>query len=191
MTRVRRLGLVAIASVVAICGWLAMASPASAHNVLRSTSPADRSTVSRVPAQVVLTFDEPALAMGTAMIVTGPTGQVQTGSARLVDNTVAQSIGPDAAAGTYTVQWRVTSADGHPISGSFGFTAENAGGGTAPPTAGSSGGTSSPGSVPSAPARGVPGWLWPAIAVMLLLSALASTLVARRRRPRPGRPGAR
>jgi methionine-rich copper-binding protein CopC len=176
--------LLVIAVLVALGGQLAMASTASAHNVLRSTSPADASTVDRVPPEVVLTFDEPALAMGTAMIVTGPAGEVQTGPARLVDNTVAQSIGPDAPAGTYTVQWRVTSADGHPISGTFGFTAVKAGGGSAAPTTGPSSGTSSPASVPSAPAGGVPGWLWPVIAVMLLLSALASTLIARRRRRR-------
>jgi hypothetical protein len=42
-----------------------------------------------------------------------------------VDNEVRQSLagGP---AGAYTVVWRVTSADGHPVSGTFAFTADEA-----------------------------------------------------------------
>ncbi len=183
LTRARRLGLLVIAVLVALGGRLAMASTASAHNVLRSTSPADASTVDRVPAEVVLTFDEPALAMGTAMIVTGPAGQVQTGPARLVDNTVAQSIGPDAPAGTYTVQWRVTSADGHPISGTFGFIAEKAGGGSAAPTDRPEqryvlAGLDPVGACPRGARLAVAGDRRHAAAVRL-----ASTLIARRRPP--------
>lgn len=184
MTR-RRIALLLAGLLVGLGGWVGLAGTASAHNVLRSTTPADGSSVERVPAEVVLTFDAPALAMGTGLVITGPAGPVQSGSARLVDNTVAQSIGPDASAGTYTVQWRVTSADGHPVSGTFSFTARQSGGGTAvqsasssnvpsttPPSAGSGG----------APARTPPGWLWPVIAAMLLASALISALIARRRR---------
>jgi methionine-rich copper-binding protein CopC len=181
----RRVGLLAVVVLVALAGWVLAATPASAHNVLRSTSPADGSSVERVPAEVVLTFDEPALAMGTGLVVTGPAGPVQSGSARLVDNTVAQSIRPDAPAGTYTVQWRVTSADGHPVSGTFGFTASQLGGGTAAGSGSSPNGPSS--ALPSAgsetaPGRPPPGWLWPVVAVMLLASALVSALIARRRR---------
>jgi hypothetical protein len=43
-------------------------------------------------------------------------------------------VQPGAPAGTYTVAWRVTSADGHPISGSFTFIATRPGSG-APVTA--------------------------------------------------------
>ena len=104
---------------------VSVAGPASAHDVLRSTSPRDGTHVERPPAEVVLTFDEPALAVGTEVLVTGPSGSVATGPPRLVDNEVRQSLagGP---AGAYTVVWRVTSADGHPVSGTFGFTADQA-----------------------------------------------------------------
>ena len=44
---------------------IASAGPASAHDVLRSTNPADGAVVDRLPDRVVLTFDEPALAIGT------------------------------------------------------------------------------------------------------------------------------
>ena len=99
------------------------AAPAAAHNALVSTAPADGATIKQAPGEIVLTFDEPALALGTSLIITGPTGQqIQTGPPRLVDNTVTQNLQPGAPAGPYTVLWRVTSADEHPISGRFAFT---------------------------------------------------------------------
>ena len=104
---------------------VSVAGPASAHDVLRSTNPKDGTHVERPPAEVVLTFDEPALAVGTEVLVTGPSGSVSTGPPRLVDNEVRQSLAAGPA-GAYTVVWRVTSADGHPVSGTFGFTADQA-----------------------------------------------------------------
>lgn len=108
------------------------AGPASAHNTVISTSPTTKAIVARVPAKVVLTFNEPALAMGTEIVVTGPNGQVQLGSPDLVDNTVTEAIEGEAPRGDYQVVWRITSADGHPVSGSFTFTARAAGAGHRP-----------------------------------------------------------
>lgn len=84
------------------------------------------------PSEIVLTFDQPAVAMGTRVVVTGPSGPVQTGTARLVDDTVTQAVAGGAPAGAYTVAWRVTSADGHPVSGTFTFTSTSAGAGSPP-----------------------------------------------------------
>jgi methionine-rich copper-binding protein CopC len=99
------------------------ATAAAAHNVLISTDPADGSTVATAPDAVVMTFDQPALALGTELVVTAPGGgNVADGPPQLVDNTVRQPVAGTLPAGTYTVQWRVTSADGHPVSGSFRFT---------------------------------------------------------------------
>jgi copper resistance protein C len=102
------------------------ASPASAHNTLIATNPADQVTVQSAPQAVVLTFDEPAIAMGTQVVVTGPSGQVQQGQPRLADNAITEDLQPGAPAGAYTVAWRVTSADGHPVSGTFSFRAKTA-----------------------------------------------------------------
>src|SRR5450631_838262 len=116
----------ALAVVLAVTALLVGAvSAAQAHNILVGTSPADLSTVAVVPAKVTLTFDQPALAVGTEVIVTGPAGQVQSGAAVLVNNTVAEHLRPGAAAGRYTVLWRVTSADSHTVSGRFSFTASS------------------------------------------------------------------
>jgi copper resistance protein C len=98
---------------------------AQAHNILVGTSPADLSKVAVVPAQVTLTFDQPSLAVGTEIIVTGPAGQDQSGAAVLVNNTVTEHLRPGSPAGRYTVLWRVTSADSHTVSGTFSFTASS------------------------------------------------------------------
>jgi hypothetical protein len=114
----------ALATVLAVSALLVgPATAAQAHNALVGTSPTEGAITAVVPAQVKLTFNEPALAVGTILIVTGPAGQVQTGAAILVDNTVTEHLRPGSPAGRYTVAWRATSADGHPVSGRFSFTA--------------------------------------------------------------------
>jgi methionine-rich copper-binding protein CopC len=102
------------------------ACPASAHNTLTSTNPADQAMVRSAPRAVVLTFDEPAIAKGSQVVVAGPSGQVQQGQPRLVDNTITEDVQPGAPAGAYTVAWRFTSANGHPVSGAFSFSARAA-----------------------------------------------------------------
>ncbi len=102
-------------------------TPAAAHDELVSTDPADGATVDVAPDQVVLTFTRPALELGTEVLVTGPDGAaVSEGPARLVDATVVQPLAASRPAGAYRVDWRVTSEDGHPISGTFAFTAAGA-----------------------------------------------------------------
>lgn len=147
-------------------------APASAHNRLVAAEPVDGSTVAATPAAVVLTFDEPSVALGTQVVVAGPAGPVSAGAAQLVDNTVRQELAAGAPAGRYTVSWRVTSNDGHPITGQLSFTSAAAGGGTAAP---------SPAPEPSQPA-GPPITTWLVAALVLLGSAATVAVVVRRRR---------
>jgi methionine-rich copper-binding protein CopC len=123
----RILLVIMTAAVVPVAG----AASANAHDVLVSTSPANGAVVPAVPPAVTLRFDQTALAIGTEVEVTGPGGAVQTGKASVVDATVTQRVQPGAPAGRYTVNWRVTSVDGHPVSGTFTFTATGPGQGTA------------------------------------------------------------
>jgi methionine-rich copper-binding protein CopC len=173
-----RAGL-AVALGLTVAGWLgAAAAPAWAHNVLLSTQPAAGSTVATVPDAVVLTFDRPALALGTAVEILGPAGDVASGPPALVDTTVREAVRAGAPAGAYTVRWRVTSADGHPVSGSFAFTAL-AGGGSAAATAG----RPVPGSTHTAAGSSVLWWaLWWVTAAAALLSVGLLANVARVRR---------
>jgi hypothetical protein len=52
----------------------------------------------------------------------GPQGTGAVGEIVVRTTTVAAALPPDLVTGTYTVTWRVTSVDGHPISGALRFT---------------------------------------------------------------------
>lgn len=160
------------------------AAPASAHDVLVSASPADGSTVAVLPDEVVLTFDQPALKVGSQLVVEGPAGPVQVGEPSFVDTSVRQRLAPGSPPGAYRVLWRVTSVDGHPISGTFAFTA----------TAGSAGSTGSGSAAtgsasPTPPASEAvdtqesgPAWVVPVLGVLVVVVAAAVVVVVRRRR---------
>ncbi len=169
--------LTALTGLVGAVVMLAVtAAPAAAHNALASTTPADGSTVQQAPAEIVLTFNQPALALGTGLIVTDPTGQqIQTGEPKLVDNTVTQTLRPGPA-GAYTVLWRVTSADGHPISGQLTFNTE------ADSASSQVGSTSSPADTPPGPDQTDSVSALPWVAVLGMLAVVAVVLTALRRR---------
>ncbi len=104
-----------------VLGVVGTPTVASAHDVLVRTNPADHSVVATLPATVELTFEEPPLAVGTQVVVTGPTGNVAEGSPAIDGSIVRQKLAASAPGGDYTVTYRVTSDDGHPVSGSFSF----------------------------------------------------------------------
>ena len=183
----RRVGaaLASLGGAVVLCS---LAAPtAYAHDVLIASAPANRSTVARTPEAVLLTFDQPAIAMGTQVVVNGPAGPVSDGAPQLVDNTVTQQLVGGAPAGAYTVEWRVTSADGHPVSGTFSFTATAAG--AARPEASSAPAPAAP--VTSAP--GAPSWVW-LVLVIAVVATAAGAVWSRRRHLSPAarsQPGGR
>ncbi|MBO0919689.1 copper resistance protein CopC [Cellulomonas sp. zg-ZUI222] len=204
-----------LALVLALVLAVLAASPAEAHNTLRSTDPADGSTVPAAPAQVTLTFDQPAMELGTQVVVTAPDGVVVSdGPVRLVDSSVVQPLVETLPAGAYTVDWRVTSADGHPLSGTFGFTATAASPVLEPapadpaPTEGAADATPTPEEpaadeptdvftatatppVALADDDGVPAWVWVVLAVGVLaaLAGGGAALAARRRAATSDGPG--
>ncbi|OMC07326.1 copper resistance protein CopC [Mycolicibacter heraklionensis] len=95
---------------------------AAAHAVLVSTDPPRDAELSRGPERVSATFNEQLQSDFAAMTVVGPDGHLwSTGDTR-VDGAVASvAVRPLGPAGTYTVHYRVTSADGHVVSGSWPF----------------------------------------------------------------------
>lgn len=149
------------------------AVPAHAHDELRSSTPADGDSLAQPPTQVVLTFEEPPVELGTQVVVTGPNGAVSSGSPRVEGDTVVQPLQPDAPAGRYTVEWRVTSDDGHPVSGSFGFTAQAAAGGSSPSAAATAPAT--PAATPVGEPRReplIPSWGWILVGVIIIVAAV-------------------
>lgn len=101
---------------------VAPAGTAAAHDQLTGTEPADGATVQEAPEQVVLTFSGEIAELGAQVVVAGPDGETVTdGEPRAIGTDVTQKLAADLPAGDYEVTWRVTSQDGHPISGTFGF----------------------------------------------------------------------
>ena len=98
------------------------AGPASAHAELVGTTPADGARLDRAPARVTLTFTEDInLIDGGLRLVDGGGTTVPTPSPTVQGNTIRWSMPAGLADGSYLVAWRVVSADGHPVSGAFGF----------------------------------------------------------------------
>lgn len=101
------------------------AGPASAHAALRSTSPADGTVVKSAPRYVTLTFTESVALLDDSFRVYDPTNhRVSTGEAQHApgrSDTARFTLPAKIGKGTFTVAWRVISADSHPVSGAFTF----------------------------------------------------------------------
>ncbi|KAA9154666.1 copper resistance protein CopC [Amycolatopsis acidicola] len=110
---------------VALTGWLLLvagAGVASAHAALDSTDPAQGSVLATAPARVTLTFSETVQVAGNGVRVLAPDGtQADAGQAGSAGNAVFVGLRGGLPEGTYTVSWRVVSADSHPVSGAFTF----------------------------------------------------------------------
>ncbi|MFJ9645741.1 copper resistance CopC/CopD family protein [Streptomyces sp. NPDC101206] len=101
------------------------ATPACAHAGLSGSDPADAAVLQTAPKQVTLTFTESVGLSENSLRVLSPDNErVNPRPAQHVDgkdNTGRVELSDELPQGTYTVAWRVVSADGHPISGAFSF----------------------------------------------------------------------
>jgi methionine-rich copper-binding protein CopC len=104
--------------------WLSTFGIASAqaHAELLSMSPAVGSVVTEAPSSVSLTFGEDVTALGSTIVVLDPDGNaMQTGELLVTGASIATSIQPLTVAGTYHVNFRVVSQDGHIVNSSESF----------------------------------------------------------------------
>lgn len=128
---VRRTGVRATLAMLLGLALVGFASPAIAHDELIGTDPAADATVETLPEQLTLTFsgllldDSGATAVS---VVDGSCADLVAGAPVIDGTRLIQPVAP-AAAGVVTVQWRVVSSDGHPVSGEYTFTVGAAGSG--------------------------------------------------------------
>lgn len=114
-----RLGLVLLLPLL-IAAWLVGTGPASAHDELVGSNPAAGTDLHKAPSSLRLTFSDTVHDIGAAIRVEDASGaQLQTGKPAINDTVVIQRLKPSKVPGTVRVVWRVTSADGHPVSGNF------------------------------------------------------------------------
>lgn len=100
---------------------LAFASVAWAHAHLKQSTPAEGAVVSTAPAQIVLTFSEPALL--TALSIQHDANQPEKLGPLPKDADVTVTVPtPGLKPGKYIVTWRAISNDKHITSGQVHFT---------------------------------------------------------------------
>ncbi|MFE6846812.1 copper resistance protein CopC [Streptomyces sp. NPDC057686] len=133
---VARKSAAVLALVAALCALiLGGAGPALAHAGLSGSDPADGALLDAAPKQVTLTFTESvSFPDGSLRVLSPANDRVNPRPAQHADghaNTARVALEGNLAQGTYTVAWRVVSADGHPISGAFTFSVGKPSGTTA------------------------------------------------------------
>lgn len=170
MTRLARSAAAGMLLIAIAYTALSTAGGASAHAVRVATDPAENAALSTGPSRVSATFNERLQPAFAAMNVLGPDGRVWSTGEPLVQGAVV-SIGvrPLGPSGNYTVNYRVTSADGHVVSGSWTFRL------TVP-------GTGEPGPSPySADTSNDAAPIWPFVAGAVLAVGAAAFWTTRRR----------
>jgi methionine-rich copper-binding protein CopC len=131
-----RAWLVAVVATLLVAMALAGAGIASAHAVRIATDPAADTELATGPQRVSATFNEKLQPQFAAMTVVGPDGNLwSTGDPQVEGAIISIAVRPLGPAGSYTVNYRVTSADGHPVSGSWSFRLTTASTGTPGPPA--------------------------------------------------------
>ena len=138
MTTFLKLPRIIGAILLAALGIFATITPAAAHTDLVSTSPTADSDVLAAQDTISLTFSEPPLVDGAAIVVMTSAGDILDSPAPALDGASLSIPWPaDLTTGIVTVQWRVTAQDGHVESGEFlfNYTAAAEGGMAASPAA--------------------------------------------------------
>ena len=105
------------------------ATPAAfAHAILQASNPGSNSVVRTSPRTVSLRFNEAVeTAFGSIRVYDCGGGRVDSGKiSRPTKDSVAVAVDRKLAQGTYTVTWRVISADSHPVAGAFVFNVKKA-----------------------------------------------------------------
>jgi methionine-rich copper-binding protein CopC len=150
---------------------VAGAGVAAAHATRLATDPVENTELTKAPEKVSATFNEALQSSFAAMTVVGPDGNLwSTGDPKVDGAVVSVGVRPLGPSGTYTVNYRVTSADGHVVSGSWSFKLTVSGTGTPGPSA----------SATSPANDGIP--VWPFFAAAGLIVAGGALWAVRRQR---------
>lgn len=110
-----------VAVVAVVLATVATATPAAAHAEFVSSSPAGGARLPSLPSTVRLTFSETMRTPAFVVVTAADGTEVASGQAETLDAEVIQEVTGSAGPGEYAVSYRVTSADGHPVSGTVRF----------------------------------------------------------------------
>ncbi len=169
----RSLAAVAVLSLVLSCAAMFGAGTAGAHATRVASDPAENAELTQSPTKVSATFNEAMQQQFAAMTVVGPDGNLwQSGEPQVDGAVISVPVRPLGPSGTYTVNYRATSADGHVVSGSWSFRLTVASTGTpGPPTTATRPAPATQDSLP----------VWPFYAGAVLIVGAAAWWAVRRR----------
>lgn len=157
-----------------VMGAIGGAGAAAAHATRIATDPVENAELAQAPTQVSATFSEAMQPQFAAMTVVGPDGNLwSTGEPHVNGAVVSVGVRPLGPSGTYTVNYRATSADGHVVSGSWSFRLTVAGTGTPGPSVTA---TETP---PQEPQDAIP--MWPFYVGAVLIVGAGALWAVRRR----------
>lgn len=105
-------------------GAAPQADASAMHLRLTKSAPAEDAQLSAAPTEIRLWFSQAVELSISRIKVTAADGtEIELGKVETAEAEVlVAAVPPDVAAGTYEVAWRTSSGDGHPITGTFGFT---------------------------------------------------------------------
>ena len=118
----------AVVAIAVVLATLAAAPAAFGHATLQQSTPGNNSIARQSPREVTLQFSE-AVETAFGSIRVYDCGGTRVDSGKIVrpsDSSVAVTLDRRLPAGTYTVTWRVISADAHPVAGAFTFHVKSA-----------------------------------------------------------------
>ncbi|WP_431923376.1 copper resistance CopC family protein [Micromonospora wenchangensis] len=157
------------------------ATPARAHNGLRSASPARDATLTRAPNAITLEFLARLDPTFTTIVLTdGTKRRIPTDDPVVSGATGSVRVTGPLTNGTYTVAYRVVSADGHPVQGSYQFTVADPAGPAAPAPDRTTG-SAAPAAAPAS-GRGGGRIAVVGVAGSAVVALLAAAMLRRRRR---------
>ncbi|MFI7638023.1 copper resistance protein CopC [Nonomuraea sp. NPDC049400] len=167
---------------------MSTASPALAHDSLKSSSPAKNAQVGSIK-EIELEYS--AGVRFPFVVLHDTAGKaVPLGKPRLAGPKVFADVPQPLAPGSYVIAWRVVSSDGHPIEGEIPFSVKGSASPSASPSRSGEGSTvNTPPQAAAQPtaageqgaaSAGVPGWIWGGLAVLVVLGALVLLWNARR-----------
>ena len=100
------------------------AAPAYAHSELVSSNPSAESNIQELPQQIELEFNEELLNLGSgnSVSVISPSGEdLGMGETSTDGATITRLLNTTSELGAFKVTYRVASADGHVLNGSYTF----------------------------------------------------------------------
>lgn len=96
-------------------------STVSAHTGLTSSSPADGEEVVEDVYEIVLEFNSKIETTSTVKVFNKNKEEIILGNTQVSDNVMTGGFMSPLGNGTYTVEWKIIGADGHPIQGTYSF----------------------------------------------------------------------